>query len=178
MSFRKDIDHIKDETVVSGYRSDNLGFDSFRVTTAKAFKAFYNNEALTFEEWRFREGETISKTADRIKVALQNRGFENPEVYWFKGSDINDVYHLTGSNAYRVEHIMFIVPWKLSEFNPAPYKSELGMRYFADVIDNNARREIWKSNSFYVDYHSLYGDEWFWSTVEELKSDPSFLPEY
>ena len=49
---------------------------------------------------------------------------------------------------------MFIVPWKLSEFNPAPYKSELGMRYFADVIDNNARREIWKSNSFYVDYHS------------------------
>jgi serine/threonine protein kinase len=38
------------------------------------------------------------------------------------------------------------------------------------LIDNNARREILKGNPHYKNYHSLYGDKWFYQTVENMKS--------
>ena len=95
------------------------------------------------------------------------------DVYIVSGDVMNHVYHLTGDNAYQPNfHLMIIDDNHIIECK-AMVKDDVKFginhdktfRYFSDVVDNNARREIRKGNEWYEGYHSLYGDEWFYSTI-------------
>ena len=88
--------------------------------------------------------------------------------YYCKGKDLNSYYHLTGDNKYPDDLGIFFIDWSNfgKSFSPSEHKGSF--RWFSDVVDNNARREIRKGNTYYKDYHSLYGDDWFYSTVDHL----------
>ena len=85
--------------------------------------------------------------------------------YYCLGKDLNKYYHLTGDNTYPNNLGIFFIDWSnfSKDFAASEHKGKF--RYFSDVVDNNARREIRKNNPHYKNYHSLYGDEWFYSTI-------------
>ena len=78
---------------------------------------------------------------------------------------MNAYYHLSDDNQYPNDLGIFFIDWSNFDrsFKASEYKGNF--RYFSDVVDNNARREIRKNNPHYKNYHSLYGDEWFYSTI-------------
>lgn len=70
---------------------------------------------------------------------------ETFEFYTWKGELMNQIYQLTGSNAYSEDFIFVSIP--LSMFNNnvgklALVKFQLGARWLDDIVDNNARREL------------------------------------
>lgn len=79
---------------------------------------------------------------------LGDRGIGKPEQFTtFKGKDMNEVYGLTGSNAYtdNLTFLMFpldglVVP-KLAIF-----RLQAQDKWFDDIVDNNQRREEGISN--------------------------------
>lgn len=79
--------------------------------------------------------------------------------YWCYGKDLNDYYHLTGDNQYDNKIGIFFIDWSNfgKEFKADENKGPF--RYFSDVVDNNAYREIRKGNPHYKNYHSIYDDE-------------------
>lgn len=85
--------------------------------------------------------------------------------YYCTGGDLNKYYHLTGDNQYPNDLGIFFIDWSNfnREFDASSHKGKF--RWFSDVVDNNARREIRANNPYYKDYHSLYGDDWFYSTI-------------
>ena len=85
--------------------------------------------------------------------------------FYCRGKDLNTKYYLTDDNMYPDNLGIFFIDWSNfgREFDASGYKGNF--RYFNDVVDNNARREIRKNNPNYKNYHSLYGDEWFYSTI-------------
>ena len=89
----------------------------------------------------------------------------NIQMYYCFGKDLNKYYHLTGDNTYPDKLGIFFIDWSnfSKDFDVVGHKGKF--RYFSDVVDNNARREIRKNNPHYKNYHSLYGDEWFYSTI-------------
>ena len=69
------------------------------------------------------------------------------EFYTWKGELMNQIYQLTGSNAYPEDLTFVSIP--LSMFNNnigklALVKFQLGARWLDDIVDNNARRELGK----------------------------------
>lgn len=80
-------------------------------------------------------------------------------MYYCSGKDLNTYYHLTGDNAYDDDLGIFFIDWSNfgSNFDAAENKGKF--RYFSDVVDNNAGREIQKGNPYYKNYHSKYGND-------------------
>ena len=66
---------------------------------------------------------------------------------------MNSFYHLTGDNAYSDDLTIVCIDWINSNVT-SPYKGR--WRWFSDVVDNNAKREIAKGNHHYDHYHSIY----------------------
>ena len=126
----------------------------------------YNSEAYCAEGLD-NDDESIHKLAN----AIQDKWIgakETDEIYFYRcmGKDLNEIYHLTGSNRYKDDLNILFLDWNASfskSFDVSRYKGNF--RYFSDVVDNNARREIRKGNEHYKDYHSLYGDSWFYGTI-------------
>ena len=89
------------------------------------------------------------------------------QIHFFHctGKDLNSYYHLTGDNQYPNDLGIFFIDYSNfdKKFKASEYKGNF--RYFSDVVDNNARREIRKGNKHYEGYHSIYGDDWFYSTI-------------
>ena len=99
---------------------------------------------------------------------------ERSTIYIVSGAVMNHQFHLTGDNAYPDDfHLMVIdssdiqCTAMVKETITFGENCDSSFRYFSDVVDNNARREILKCNAALKDYHSLYGDKWFWSSVLE-----------
>ena len=110
------------------------------------FDVLYEQSALTWEGLAL-EGES---DAQEILDFLCGEGFllDNlaPGLHMIfnrtTGADMNQYWHLTGSNAYpddltivSVVNSMFDVP------RMVPVQLRLGARWYDDIVDNNARRE-------------------------------------
>lgn len=109
------------------------------VTTKDILDELYSDSALTWE------GLDVSSIGDAIDWIRNYAEFkEDPTVYITLGSVMNDVYYLTGSNAYPKD--LTIVSFKLSDLinlNTKLFidKFNVGARWFDDIVDNNLRRE-------------------------------------
>lgn len=71
-----------------------------------------------------------------------------PEVkvfYTWSGKLMNEIYHLTGTNAYQEDLTFFA--FSIAQFNQkdmgklAMWKLQIGARWLDDIVDNNKRRE-------------------------------------
>ena len=157
----------------------NASFD--KISSKSQFDKLYNTEAFCAEGWDMKDIENVTDVCNILADMWGLRGSLKFECYWCIGSDMNTTYKLTGDNAYIKDLHFFFIDWQKlpSSFDPARHKANDGLdfRYFADVVDNNARREINKGNKFYQDYHSIYGDDWFRGTCNppdnwDWTSDP------
>jgi len=98
------------------------------VTKKEQLKELYNCSAMTWE----------GLAEESFNEALEVCGGENANGYVTKGKVMNEICHLTGSNAY---------PEDLNIFSIDKFKGlamMYGARWMDDVIDNNARREGYK----------------------------------
>lgn len=157
---------------------------------AAMLQRLYDHECLTLEGvptnhqiygianrvWDYVKVVKDNHITREFPVATEYQEKELPErcdVYIVSGAVMNQVYHLTGDNAYQPDfHLMIIDDNHIIECKAMVkedvkfgIRQDKTFRYFSDVVDNNARREIRKGNEWYKDYHSLYGDEWFYSTI-------------
>lgn len=104
------------------------------VTTKEQLNVLYNNSAFTIE------GLAEESIPDLIAWLEENTTFnvDEPKVYITKGSVMNDMYNLSGDNAYQSDlNIVSIVDIDL--FKVALKRFSVGGRWFDDIIDNNAR---------------------------------------
>ena len=126
------------------------------------FEHLYNTEAFCGEGLRKTDGniERLVNDISRIK------GHPNTiHFYYCTGKDMNTTYHLTTDNRYPDDLEILFIDWSNFGRGFSASKHKGNFRYFSDVVDNNARREIRKNNPHYKNYHSLYGDEWFYNTI-------------
>ena len=96
-----------------------------KVSTPKELKYLYDNRAMTWEGLR----------EEDFELAMEECGGKGVKGYLVKGEVMNQICHLTGSNAY---------PDDLNIFSIYPFKGlamMVGARRMYDIIDNNARRE-------------------------------------
>lgn len=103
-------------------------------------KDLYDDSALTMEG--------LTADEDNLNAFanwLEEHGckMKTDDFYVIKGSLMNKVYGLTGTNAYKDE--LTIVCIKLSDLsnvnNIVAARFEIGGRWFDDVVDNNLARE-------------------------------------
>ena len=108
-----------------------------KVTEKEQLGMLYEDNACTLV------GLTESSVGDMLE-AMHDRGFIkddnlNVDVYIIKGRLMNDVYSLTGDNAYQDDLTIVCVPLKfmknISEF-AVTMRFEYGFRWFNDIVDN------------------------------------------
>lgn len=137
---------------------------TLKKATNEDFEKLYKTEALCAEGLANSDSE---ETAQYFANYISNWEGRADEIhfFWCKGKDLNTYYHLKGDNMYPNDLGIFFID--LSNFGKSFKASEHkgSFRWFSDVVDNNARREIIKGNKYYDNYHSLYGDDWFYSTI-------------
>jgi hypothetical protein len=71
------------------------------------------------------------------------------EIVYCEGKTYNEVYHLTGNNAYPDDlHIVFLVtPEKYDLKEMMKWKLQYGCRWADDVKDNNLAREMYEGDA-------------------------------
>lgn len=149
----KMIEKKKDEDWLNKYEIHRVS-----ASDNATFERLYNNEALTAE------GVTLADNdKDDMQILYQfNEWFRtNNDYYGSKpvkfyiilGKNMNSHYHLTGNNSYKDTLHILCIDW-IDVGVKSPYKAN--WRWFSDVVDNNARREIASGNSFYDHYKSIY----------------------
>ena len=156
---KKDIDKSKNKDDV---KDDNsMGkYELHRVSASDnaTFERLYHNEALTAE------GVTLvdNDEEDMNILAKFNSWFRSNndcsksktvKFYIILGKDMNNHYHLTGYNKYKDNIHILCIDWVDAGVKD-PFKGN--WRWFSDVVDNNAKREIAKGNHFYDHYISIY----------------------
>jgi len=68
---------------------------------------------------------------------------------------MNKIYNLTGDNKYGNNLGILAIDW-VDVIEKSKYRYKGQWRWFSDVVDNNAKREIAKGNPSYDHYHSIY----------------------
>lgn len=116
------------------------------------FDRLYENEALTAEGVKINDDSTL-ETINKWYRTNSMCSASNVDIYIIKGKAMNTFYHLTGDNAYPDDLTIVCIDWIKSKAKD-PYKGS--WRWFSDVVDNNAKREIAKGNHHYDHYHSIY----------------------
>ena len=110
------------------------------LTTALELKELEDNSALTIE------GLAEESIPDLIEWIKQYTPLVREDVYVTKGKTMNAVYHLTGNNAYTDD--LTLVSIKLDDMEHYETivipRFQIGGRWFDDIVDNNARREMEK----------------------------------
>lgn len=68
---------------------------------------------------------------------------DDANFYHFSGKDMNEVFKLTGDNAYPDDLNLFAVPCRMlaNVDKCALPMRQIGMRWFTDIVENNARRQ-------------------------------------
>lgn len=89
------------------------------------------------------EGLAKESIQDFIDWVKQYTPMKSETAYIISGDTMNNVYCLTGSNAYPND--LTIVSIKLEDMENAMAvvipRFQIGARWFDDIVDNNARRE-------------------------------------
>lgn len=113
-----------------------------KVAEKEQLDMLYNDNACTLV------GLEESSVGDMLE-AMCDRGFIkdgslNVDVYIIKGCIMNDVYGLTGDNAYQDDLTIVCVPLKfmknIDKF-AVTMRFEYGYRWFNDIVDNNTLHE-------------------------------------
>lgn len=110
--------------------------------TKEDLDILYNDSALTFEGCTLDE-DNLLWLVDWLNH--NDAGFiGEPTFYVTSGELMNDIYHLTGTNAYPYDlNIVSIKLDDLSDFRGIIIERfKLGGRWFDDIVENNARREV------------------------------------
>lgn len=118
-----------------------------KVTEKEQLDMLYNDSACTLE------GLAETSVGDMLE-AMRDRGFIkddnlNVDVYSIKGCVMNDMYGLTGDNAYQDDLHIVCVPldfMKNIDNFAVTMRFEYGFRWFDDIVDNNAHREEEQAN--------------------------------
>lgn len=102
-----------------------------------------NGSAFTWEGLSGLENdkETIVNCFKEEKVLADVETFE---FYTWKGELMNQIYQLTGSNAYTEDLTFVSIPLNMFKNigKLAMMKLQYGARWLDDIVDNNARREL------------------------------------
>ena len=89
------------------------------------------------------EGLAKESIPDFVDWVKQYTPMKSETAYIISGNTMNNVYHLTGINAYPND--LTIVSIKLEDMENAMAvaipRFQIGARWFDDIVDNNARRE-------------------------------------
>ena len=111
-----------------------------KVTEKAQLDALYGDWAFTIEGL-LPDEKNLTELLDWIKAYTP---MKRDDVYTIEGAVMNREYALTGDNAYPDENCT-IVCVKLSDMEKpnavAIPRFGIGGRWFADVVDNNLRRE-------------------------------------
>ena len=108
------------------------------VKTKKQFDELYKQWAFTLQ------GLVLDGIPYVMKWLEENKAY-NPQkdkttVYVIKGNIMNEMYGLTGDNAYQDDvNIVCILGIDLNALVWARF--EIGGKWFTDIVDNNRRRE-------------------------------------
>ena len=95
------------------------------ITSKEELEFLYTNWAMTWE----------GLIEDDFELALKECGRDDSQGYVIKGKTMNEICHLTGTNAYPDDFNIFAI---------YPFKGlaiKVGARWMYDIIENNARRE-------------------------------------
>lgn len=89
-----------------------------------------------FVEWIFSECGCKYLNQNKIKVNI------------IKGKTMNDIYNLTGNNAYQDDLTIVAIPFTQIDTRDigklALKRFDIGARWFDDIVMNNIRREVGK----------------------------------
>ena len=114
-----------------------------RLTTREQLNELENGSAFTLE------GLAEESIPDLLEWVKQYTPLIKEDVYVTKGPTINEIYHLTGDNAYPDD--CTLVSIKLDDMEHYEKivipRFQIGGRWFDDIVDNNARREGYKEDS-------------------------------
>lgn len=118
-----------------------------KVTEKEQLDMLYDDSACTLV------GLEESSIRDMLEAMHSREYIEddnlNVDVYIIKGCLMNDVYGLTGDNAYQDDLTIVCLPLKfmknIHRF-AVTMRFEYGFRWFDDVVDNNVRFEREKAN--------------------------------
>lgn len=116
------------------------------------FDRLYDHEALTAEGMIIANDQDLEKVNNWFRINSKCNA-SNVNIYIIKGKAMNTFYHLTGDNAYKDDLTIVCIDW-VEHNAKSLYKGV--WRWFSDVVDNNARREIAVNNPYYDHYYSIY----------------------
>ena len=108
------------------------------VTTKEQLDVLYNQSALTWEGLSSDE-----ENLNAVRNWLEEHGaiqYVEPNFHIIKGKLMNEVYGLSGDNAYP-EDLNIISVTDINQMAITLIRFAVGGRWFDDIVDNNARRE-------------------------------------
>ena len=127
-----------------------MGMVEIKTASAEDLKSLYRDEAAAFEGLDLSNLETDKAMEIFIKKLTAN-GMSlvmGSTVYIADGRLINETYDLAGDNAYKDDFHISIIPYDNCIFDDpdnkefmAELKTNLGIRWWQDIVDNNEYRE-------------------------------------
>ena len=95
------------------------------------------------------EGLAEESIPDFIEWVKELTPMINEDVYIIKGKTMNDVYNLTGNNAYPDDCTIVSIDLNDMENYGAVVipRFQIGARWLDDIVDNNVRREMQKEEN-------------------------------
>lgn len=109
------------------------------VTTKEQLDVLYKSSALTIEGLTADE-----ENLDAFATWLEEHGALGKEEICFHiipGKLMNEVYELTGTNAYP-DDLTIVSVTNINQMKITIPRFQIGGRWFDDIVDNNARREV------------------------------------
>ena len=110
------------------------------VTTKKELDSLYNESALTWEGL-LADDEGLKAVENWLKEHNAILDNTEPTAHIIKGEFMNEVYKLKGNNAYP-EDCTLVSITGINQMKVAIPRFQVGGRWFDDIVDNNARREV------------------------------------
>lgn len=109
------------------------------VTEREQLDEFYNHSTFTLE------GLSEDSIPDLMNWLEEKTEFtsDNPIVYVTKGKLMNEVYELTGDNAYQ-DDASIVSVMDIDMMKVVLARFEIGARWFDDIVENNRFRELAK----------------------------------
>lgn len=110
---------------------------TLQVTTSEELNALYEQSALTWEGLLANEDELGA-----AETWIKNHGADGPDLTFhiIKGELMNEVYRLTGNNAYP-EALTIVAVTGVDQMKLAIPRLQVAGRWFDDIVDNNESRE-------------------------------------
>lgn len=113
---------------------------TINVTSKAQLEALYNQSALTWEGLTAAE-----ENFEAVMDWLVNLGAiiegQEPTFHIITGEFMNAIYGLTDSNAYP-NNLTIVSVTNINHMKIALARFGVGGRWFDDIVDNNARREV------------------------------------